>query len=1330
MREIFVTELVREVLGPRQGVREVLHESPLNEYITGVLAPIVPETSRPETSREVDGEAEIPVEGVPGAGEEEAEDVDVNVPPLFSPALDPKRRPSTMGISFLLESTDTPEIDVCITWARYYEIEESVWERKPRNAVLRINAGSSSTFWIDGNGRTVAPDSAEAEISLHVISRRRSANRYFITLYLVNRVTPSKPENPAVNEHIFQPQIRVICAEGVRVVPGIRDVAMREPGDETSEPGIPHEDERLEFLYRQRHVLARGHLCSAVWKEIDPEIPPESLPPLDFPSCLQSIPFTWPDGELLTQADRERFSKAHVRTEFVPIYSVPAPDLEWRDEYGTGPELRCERLAEIWNPEQLRSALSPIPYAYTKWIDRLREQVHIVSQEDPRYQRIAERIIQTCQDICERISAGIDLLCNDEEARLAFCFANKAMDLQSRWSPRRTGLTWHPFQLAFILMTLESVANPRSPSRDVCDLLWVPTGAGKTEAYLAVMIFALAYRRRRAMRQVGFDRTGAGVATITRYTLRLLTIQQFRRILAAVTACEYLRVLNLSSLKRVGWRPGDCKKENDFLWGSTPFSVGLWVGGNVTPNRLKDTWGGNQPLYGAISILQGQVGEGEPAQVLNCPACGTLLAIPEMGLKPGTHALYFVLRIRNRNAVSSLGQLLSGQIFQNVRILEARVTMHSSPNYCTLRLEIATQSTLKAEDVDNLWNIVEDHLRANGCSVELMPARASRMGYFIRYFINQEGKRVLYDFEIFCPKPECDLHQPWVGGAPMGWVHGTRPNPFDAPDDVNGLRIPDGNKLFHIQEPFRDGNPYISDRIPIPAMTVDDQVYHRVPSIVVATVDKFARMPFEPRAASLFGNVKFHHLVYGYYRLFQHSEEQSTHGGHPLPAGRHSARFFMKVMPLSPPDVILQDELHLIEGPLGSLTGIYESAVEFLSRGIGEHRTKYIASTATVRKAGDQVRAIFLRSLQIFPPHGLTADDRFFIREGEIHPLIDTQPGRLYVGICAPGRGPLTPIVRIWSRLMQTAWAHSTHPEIDDYWTLTGYFNAVRELAGARALYGQDIPQRMMSISQGNPRQLPDERALELSSRTSSTDLPSILDLLDTPYPGSPDALFTTSMFGTGVDILRLALMVVHGQPKTTSAYIQSTGRVGRRRGALVVIFFRATRPRDLSHYEFFSGYHRQLHRFVEPITVYPFAPGVLERAGGPLVVAILRNMVGATVPWHKDDSATLMATSRTQAPEVRQLPSLLESRAQSQPLFRRPPADAVSRHLNRELDTWHSYASNFRDLMYVEYAITYPPQYPVLLGDAQHQHANLPVVYENAPQSLRDIEETTGFQT
>jgi len=299
---------------------------------------------------------------------------------------------------------------------------------------------------------------------------------------------------------------------------------------------------------------------------------------------------------------------------------------------------------------------------------------------------------------------------------------------------------------------------------------------------------------------------------------------------------------------------------------------------------------------------------------------------------------------------------------------------------------------------------------------------------------------------------------------------------------------------------------------------------------------------------------------------------------------------------------------------------------------------------------------------------------------------------------------------------------------IDPFWTLTGYFNAVRELAGARALYRQDIPERLDKLAGTHARNLPDEVAQELSSRTDATDLPSILNLLNSEYPDAQDALFTTAMFGTGVDIPRLALMVVHGQPKTTSAYIQATGRVGRTRGALVVTFLRATRPRDLNHYEFFSGYHRQLHRFVEPITVMPFSPGALDRAAGPVAVAMLRNVRGPTVPWLIDESANNMPHVRATAPEVVNLPSCLESRAQVQPAERRPQAGATDTFVASELDHWQQVAARAAgSLKYVEYLTA---KEPVVLGDPQHEHAGLDVVYENAPQSLRDVEETTGFET
>ena len=220
-----------------------------------------------------------------------------------------------------------------------------------------------------------------------------------------------------------------------------------------------------------------------------------------------------------------------------------------------------------------------------------------------------------------------------------------------------------------------------------------------------------------------------------------------------------------------------------------------------------------------------------------------------------------------------------------------------------------------------------------------------------------------------------------------------------------------------------------------------------------------------------------------------------------------------------------------------------------------------------MRKAEAQIQSLFNRQLMQFPPSALSSDERFFATGGEAHALDNSKSGRLYVAVCAPGKGAQTPIVRIWSSLLQAAHelSQTSQPgSIDPFWTLVGYFNATRELAGALSLYRQDIPERIDSRAGPDARDLDDSRRMELSSRASSTNLPILLQKLEVPYPSTQDSVFATSMFGTGVDVDRLSLMVVHGQPKTTSSYIQATGRVGRKSCALVVSFFRASRPRDL----------------------------------------------------------------------------------------------------------------------------------------------------------------------
>ena len=411
--------------------------------------------------------------------------------------------------------------------------------------------------------------------------------------------------------------------------------------------------------------------------------------------------------------------------------------------------------------------------------------------------------------------------------------------------------------------------------------------------------------------------------------------------------------------------------------------------------------------------------------------------------------------------------------------------------------------------------------------------------------------------------------------------------------------------------------------------------------------------------------MEYYHSRWGYYR--EHCPP-STGGNLPQTPQAHPAGFSrgrplnVAVAPFWPPDLVLQDELHLIEGPLGSMFGLYETVVDLLSSRVVGGRSlapKYIASTATVRQAEPQVKALFDRELMQFPPSAISADHRFFATGTEVHPLDSSAPGRLYVAICSPGKGAQTPIVRNWSGLLLAAyerWQANPSAETDRFCTLVGYFNTIRDLAGALSLFRQDISERMNFRAGANVRPL--DRWMELSSRADSLDLPTMLERLNVVSPICQDVVFATSMFGTGVDIDRLGLMVVHGQPKTTSSYIQATGRVGRQGGALVVTMFRASRPRDLDHYEFFTGYHRALYRHVEPITVAPFSPRARERGLGPLATILLRQsrlLSGNVVSPEWRVQQRLSGSYFAQAfrmgqhrydPEVQAIPGLLEARA------------------------------------------------------------------------------------
>jgi hypothetical protein len=1296
-RDLLVGAIVQEVLGPRGGPREILppDQDPRDEYITGVLAPHNVLSVEPDSGMELAGEEDAFGDDQADPGNEIYTST-ARMATLPSPTLDPRSRSASIGLSFALDADHSREIDICCTWARYSKGSGGAWEREPRGQIWQ---GIDCT-----HGQTLTP-SSDPHLRVDVRSRQQG-NRIRVSIFFVN-VTPSLGEWPITEEHVFQPQIRVRCGERAKLVP-LEEIYT----------GNDAEEESLAFLYRNCQSFARGHLCAAMWREVDPEGPHSSLPTPDY------SPFRWTEGDALFDATIvARFSPSDARTELVPMFQISAPSSAWEVE-DQSPVLNPEHLSELWDGPQLRADLEPLVDGYENWINAQR---HIATSLPSRQSELANQQLNSCQEAADRIRAGINVLISEPDARLAFCFANKVIAKQSLWAKGRVN-PWWPFQLAFQLLNVPSIWDCTHADRQLCDLLWFPTGGGKTEAYLGLAAFTIALRRLRARRS-GITLAGGGMSVLSRYTLRLLTIQQFRRALAMITACELLRVEEHGSVR--GWRPDGCADSTDSLWGDGRLAIGLWAGGNVTPNSLhnfsyRDSQGRIVNVYGAISDLEGRgESEGEPAQVLHCPACRAVLAIPPEGYQRGESGiLHFVL-----GDVPTNSQLATPQQFSSAPIDVSNVSLlrESDPRFATLTVEFTVQDHVKPEQFDSWLNIHVKPLL--GPDVWLVPARASRPGYFIR--VTAWGRRRTekpFEFEIYCPAPRCDLNNH------VGWSEET---PSGAWPVVDAFRT-DAGKSSHC---------------PIPSWTIDEQVYHRCPSMLVATVDKFARLAFESKAAALFGNVDRYNPHLGYYRTW--CAPRGPSGPPTRPEREAPGAPSIQVPRFHPPDLILQDELHLIDGPLGSMVGIYESAIDLLCSSTRQEqrvRPKYIASTATVRRAREQVQAVFLRGLAIFPPTGIEIHNSFFANTDSVHPLDTEHRGRLYMGICAPGRGAQTPIVRLWSRLLQYTQdrraAGVQDADLDPFWTLVGYFNAIRELAGGVALARQDIPQRIDTIALQSgtaPRQLDEHEPMELSSRAGSLTLPGMLGQLENTLGSSQSAVnlaVATSMFGTGVDVLRLGLMVVHGQPKMTSSYIQATGRVGRSVGGLVLTFYRAARPRDLSHYEYFTTYHGSLYRFVEPVTVYPFAPRARDHALGPVSVALLRQAseiasVGVDERWRVQQRlsggwmcrAHEMATARHDADVVR-VPAEMEQRAQGQPINRQPAVNTTANHSSSELDRWQQVAAvSGGQLVYYEATLVNPPSRPVVLGDLAHLVAQTGVVFEDAPNSLREVEATITIQ-
>ncbi|MUK60700.1 helicase [Aliivibrio fischeri] len=676
-----------------------------------------------------------------------------------------------------------------------------------------------------------------------------------------------------------------------------------------------------------------------------------------------------------------------IKSNFMPKVEVPSVTANTAGSETR--HLNFKYLSSCHKDLNVLNDLTKFADDYHNWIDKQHTTIALM---DLHERPVAENIVNRANEAHKRISEGIELLRNSKSARLSFAFMNAAMLKQmaaGEGSARLEEYNWRPFQLAFVLMVMKSSIDDGDINRDLVDLIWFPTGGGKTEAYLGIMAMVFVYRR------LVYPHSQDSTVAIMRYTLTLLTGQQFVRAAKVVCALELLR------------------RKSEHLLGNTPFTLGLWVGSKSTPNTF----------YQAQQELVNN--NFEKLGITSCPWCKSKF---------------------------------------------------DKSNY------VATDSR----------------------------------------------------FDFVCTNDSCEFGS---SEAPM-----------------------------------------------LPCSTVDEALYDRPPTLLLATVDKFAMLAWDSRAEVFFGG-----------------------------KGKR------------PPELIIQDELHLISGALGSIVGLYEVGIEaaLVKRGIFP---KYIASTATIRNASEQVKALYGKSSAVFPPAGLEHNDSYFAKTIPVN----EKAGRLYVGYMAFSKAKRESLEPLSSLIAVAPEMHfEGKPDYRDaWWTQLIYHGSLKGVATSDASFrgpiSRSIQEKLLEYSESLS---PDELAVRKRNLQRVLNVKSLTSLQgaeknnqtfseleqECDSQSAIDVALSTNMISVGLDVERLAVMIINGQPLTTSEYIQASSRVGRGDvpGVVFVNYYKS-QTSSLSHYENFRAYHESFYRYVEPTSLTPFTYQALKRAlHATLVIAVRMSDIG-----------------------------------------------------------------------------------------------------------------------
>lgn len=832
----------------------------------------------------------------------------------------------------------------------------------------------------------------------------------FIKILLANRLNHPKNKFSFSNEQlnrnsIFQGEISIT---GTTFLP-YKQLSEINPFDE--------ELNLINFQYRKEHSFAIGHGCAVTWNdEKNPtELKTTFLPEVDIKNYSNAFKVDFPEN----LKDITELKKLSI----------------WSD----------------LDKSTIIQKLKLFAQEYKNWIT---EQEKTTAEDN--YKKPLNTILEKQNKTYERLIKNIDFLNENKVAFKAFLLANTAMYIQMLISNKdlfgNKGIelseiksdfeynsldffknhtfkpNYRPFQLAFFLLNIESSINEDSDDRNnVVDLLWFPTGGGKTEAYLAITAFTIISRR------ILHGKDSDGVSVIMRYTLRLLTAQQFERATKLILSLDFLRRF--------------FKPNEDYFFGDDKVSIGMWVGASTTPNSYKDAQTIFKKTFDEITKLNnkkaGDYRKANTFPITSCSWCGCNLVS------------------QNNSGRFDLGYK-------------------------------ATNNT----------------------------------------------------FSTNCLNPSC---------------------------------------AFNAE---------------LPIYFVDDKIYQNPPTLLFATVDKFAMLSHREEG---------HHL-------FNSQDEKKL-----------------------PPDLIIQDELHLLSGPLGSITGLYESIVELLSTK-GKRKPKIITSTATTRNTEQQVKMLYgNRELNIFPPMGVTYDDNFFS-------YVSTESKRKHIGFMPTGKTALNSQIRILGNLLlariklfkyyrvkeSLTQEEAIHRE-NNFWTIVSFYNSLRDVGKVYNKVPAEISDFLKLLH--NRYQLPKQtygfnyfglagRTKELTSRIESNSIKKLLNELEMPFSlvakdgynfvqNSVDLVLASNMFSVGIDIERLNVMLMNGQPKNVAEYIQASSRVGRKDKGIVINLLDANRSRDKSYFENYVPFNNAYYKFVEPLSVTPFTEIALDKVLASLLVCYVRHKQG-----------------------------------------------------------------------------------------------------------------------